>query len=80
MIVKNNLRILMAKEKMTIRDVHNATGLSESNTVLASLSTETEDLSIIYFDYVNVSGVNVIFNIEAKNFLTQNISNNFYFN
>lgn len=29
MIVKNNLRILMAKEKMTIRDVHKATGLSE---------------------------------------------------
>lgn len=29
MEVKNNLRILMAKEKMTIRDVHNATGLSE---------------------------------------------------
>lgn len=29
MIVKNNLRILMAKEKMTIRDVHNKTGLSE---------------------------------------------------
>jgi putative transcriptional regulator len=29
MIVKNNLRILMAKEKMTIRDVHKVTGLSE---------------------------------------------------
>lgn len=29
MVVKNNLRILMAKEKMTIRDVHKATGLSE---------------------------------------------------
>lgn len=29
MIVKNNLRILMAKEKMTIRDVHKTTGLSE---------------------------------------------------
>ncbi len=28
-VVKNNLRILMAKEKMTIRDVHKATGLSE---------------------------------------------------
>lgn len=29
MIVKNNLRILMAKQKMTIRDVHKATGLNE---------------------------------------------------
>lgn len=29
MIVKNNLRILMAKEKMTIRDVHKITGMSE---------------------------------------------------
>lgn len=29
MLVKNNLRIYMAKEKMTIRDVHKATGLSE---------------------------------------------------
>jgi putative transcriptional regulator len=29
MIVKNNLRILMAKEKLTIRDLHKATGLSE---------------------------------------------------
>jgi putative transcriptional regulator len=29
MNIKNNLRILMAKEKMTIRDVHKATGLSE---------------------------------------------------
>jgi putative transcriptional regulator len=27
--VKNNLRILMAKNKMTIRDVHKATGMSE---------------------------------------------------
>lgn len=29
MIVKNNLRVLMAKKKMTIRDVHKATGMSE---------------------------------------------------
>lgn len=29
MIVKNNLRIMMAKEKMSIREVHKTTGLSE---------------------------------------------------
>jgi putative transcriptional regulator len=29
MIVKNNLRILMAKKKMSIREVHKTTGLSE---------------------------------------------------
>lgn len=30
MIVKNNLRILMAKEKMNIKDVHEKTGLSRT--------------------------------------------------
>ena len=29
MQVKNNLRVLMAHKKMTIRDVHKKTGLSE---------------------------------------------------
>lgn len=28
-MIKNNLRVFMAKEKMTIRDVHKKTGLSE---------------------------------------------------
>lgn len=28
-VVKNNLRIYMAKEKMSIREVHKLTGLSE---------------------------------------------------
>lgn len=28
-MIKNNLRVYMAKEKMTIRDVHKETGLSE---------------------------------------------------
>ena len=30
MIVKNNLRVLMAKNKMNIKDVHEATGLSRT--------------------------------------------------
>lgn len=30
MIVKNNLRILMAKHKMNIKDVHERTGLSRT--------------------------------------------------
>lgn len=30
MIVKNNLRVLMAKEKMNIKDVHERTGLSRT--------------------------------------------------
>jgi len=28
-IIRNNLRILMARDKMGIKDVHEATGLSE---------------------------------------------------
>jgi putative transcriptional regulator len=30
MIVKNNLRVLMAKNKMNIKDVHERTGLSRT--------------------------------------------------
>lgn len=30
MIVRNNLRILMARDRMGIKDVHKATGLSET--------------------------------------------------
>lgn len=30
MVVKNNLRVLMAKHKMNIKDVHEATGLSRT--------------------------------------------------
>ncbi|MDR4315021.1 putative XRE family transcriptional regulator [Niallia circulans] len=39
MIVKNNLRILMAKHKMNIQDVHKLTGLSR--TTISKLYNET---------------------------------------
>lgn len=39
MVVKNNLRILMAKHKMSIQDVHDKTGLSR--TTISKLYNET---------------------------------------
>lgn len=39
MVVKNNLRILMAKHKLTIQDVHEKTGLSR--TTISKLYNET---------------------------------------
>ncbi|MER2057198.1 MAG: helix-turn-helix transcriptional regulator [Niallia sp.] len=39
MVVKNNLRILMAKHKMSIQDVHEKTGLSR--TTISKLYNET---------------------------------------
>lgn len=39
MVVKNNLRILMAKHKMSIQDVHEKTGLSR--TTISKLYNES---------------------------------------
>ncbi len=39
MAVKNNLRVLMAKNKMNIKDVHEKTGLSR--TTISKLYNET---------------------------------------
>jgi putative transcriptional regulator len=39
LIVKNNLRILMAKHKMSIKDVHEKTGMSR--TTISKLYNET---------------------------------------
>ncbi|WP_077622036.1 helix-turn-helix domain-containing protein [Sediminibacillus massiliensis] len=48
MIVKNNLRILMAQKKMNIKDVHEATGLSR--TTISKLFNE--ESSTIAFDTI----------------------------
>lgn len=48
MIVKNNLRVLMAKHKMNIKDVHEATGLSR--TTISKLYNE--ESTTIAFDTI----------------------------
>jgi len=55
----------------------NATGLRESTTVTASLSSTVGigDLVITTFDDLNVQGTNVIFEAVAKNNLESNITN-----
>lgn len=55
----------------------NATGLRQSTSVTASLSSSVGigDLIVNSFDDLNVQGTNVIFEIQAKNNLNENISN-----
>jgi putative transcriptional regulator len=48
MIVKNNLRVLMAKHKMNIKDVHEHTGLSR--TTISKLYNE--ESTTIAFDTI----------------------------
>ena len=54
----------------------NATGLRESTAISASLSSSVSirDLIIESFDDLNIQGTNVIFEIQAKNNLNENIS------
>ncbi|MBI2541640.1 tandem-95 repeat protein [Candidatus Woesearchaeota archaeon] len=55
----------------------NATGLRQSTSVTASLSSSVGigDLIVSSFDDLSVQGTNVIFEIQAKNQLSENISN-----
>lgn len=63
MIVKNNLRVLMAKKKVNIQDVSDATGLSRK-----SVSKLYNDTSIqITFDVI--ARLCVYFNCEVNDLL-----------
>lgn len=55
----------------------NATGLSQSTTVTATLSSSVSigDLAITSFKDINVNGTNVTFEAQVKNVLSENISN-----
>lgn len=48
MVVKNNLRVLMAKHKLNIKDVHERTGMSR--TTISKLYNETS--STISFETI----------------------------
>lgn len=56
MVVKNNLRVLMAKHKMSIKDVHEATGMSRTtisklyNETSTTISFETIESLCLLFD------------------------------
>lgn len=63
MVVKNNLRILMAKHKMTIQDVHEKTGLSR--TTISKLFNETS--AKIGFDTIVL--LCKLFNCEVSDLL-----------
>jgi putative transcriptional regulator len=63
MIVKNNLRVLMAKNKMNIKDVHEATGLSR--TTISKLYNE--ESTTIAFD--TIYKLCTLFNCDVENLL-----------
>jgi putative transcriptional regulator len=63
MIVKNNLRVLMAKHKMSIQDVHEKTGLSR--TTISKLYNETS--AKIGLD--TISKLCILFNCEVQDLL-----------
>ncbi len=63
MIVKNNLRVLMAKNKMNIKDVHEATGLSR--TTISKLYNE--ESTTIAFD--TIYKLCTLFNCEVNELL-----------
>lgn len=68
MIVKNNLRILMAKHKMNIKDVHERTGLSR--TTISKLYND--ESTTIAFE--TIYKLCVLFNCEVQDliFLDEN--------
>lgn len=63
MAVKNNLRILMAKNKMNIQDVHEKTGMSR--TTISKLYNETS--TTISFD--TIYALCTLFNVEPGDLL-----------
>jgi putative transcriptional regulator len=63
MKVKNNLRVLMAKHKMNIKDVHEATGLSR--TTISKLFNE--ESTTIAFD--TIYALCKLFNCEVDQLL-----------
>lgn len=63
MIIRNNLRILMARDKMGIKDVHKATGLSERT--ISKLYHEKS--TTIAFE--TITKLCKLFNCEVKDLL-----------
>lgn len=63
MIVKNNLRILMARDRLTIQDVHEKTGLSR--TTISKLYNESS--AKIGFD--TITALCQLFNCEVDELL-----------
>lgn len=63
MIVKNNLRILMARDRLTIQDVHEKTGLSR--TTISKLYNETS--AKIGFD--TIIALCKLFNCDVEDLL-----------
>lgn len=63
MVVKNNLRVLMAKHKMNIKDVHESTGLSR--TTISKLYNE--ESTTIAFD--TIYKLCMLFNCEVNELL-----------
>lgn len=69
MIVRNNLRVLMARDKLTIQDVHEKTGLSR--TTISKLYNESS--SKIGLDTISVlctlfnCGVEDLLYLEKEN-------------
>lgn len=63
MIVKNNLRVLMAKNKMNIKDVHEKTGLSR--TTISKLYNE--ESTKIGLD--TIASLCVLFNCDVDDLL-----------
>jgi putative transcriptional regulator len=63
MVVRNNLRVLMAKHYLTIQDVHEKTGLSR--TTISKLYNETS--SKIGLD--TIAALCTLFNCEVNDLL-----------
>jgi putative transcriptional regulator len=63
MIVRNNLRVLMAKHKMNIKDVHEKTGLSR--TTISKLYNE--ESTTIAFE--TISKLCALFNCDVDDLL-----------
>ena len=63
MIVRNNLRILMARDRLTIQDVHEKTGLSR--TTISKLYNE----SSAKIGFETITALCELFNCEVQDLL-----------